>query len=61
MGFTLEQANKKPYFHSKFEALWNGLYQIEKIFGHNSYLLKDATRKVHTLPVNGKFLKHFFI
>jgi hypothetical protein len=32
---------EKPSFHTKFEALWIGPYQIEKIIGYNSYLLKD--------------------
>jgi hypothetical protein len=32
---------EKPSFHMKFEALWIGPYQIKKVIGYNSYLLKD--------------------
>jgi hypothetical protein len=55
------KAKEKPSFHTKFEALWIGPYQIENILGFNSYLLKNMDGTIQTLPVNGKYLKHFFI
>jgi hypothetical protein len=55
------KAKEKPYFHTKFEALWIGPYQIEKVIGFNSYLLKDMKGIFQAFPVNGKYLKHFFV
>jgi hypothetical protein len=51
---------EKPYFHTKFEALWIGPYQIEKVIGFNSYLLKDMKGTIQAFPMNGKYLKHLF-
>jgi hypothetical protein len=47
---------EKPYFHTKFEALWIDPYQIEKVIGYNSYLFKDMKGMVQPFPLNGKYL-----
>jgi hypothetical protein len=46
--------------HTKFEALWIGLYIIENILGFNSYMLKDMKGKMLMFPVNGRHLKKKF-
>jgi len=54
------KAKEKIYFHTKFEALWIGPYQIEKVIGFNSYLLKDMKGKFQAVFVNRKYRKNFF-
>jgi hypothetical protein len=51
---------EKLFFHTKFEALWIGPYQIEKVIGYYSYLLKDMKGTIQPLHIHGKYLKHFF-
>lgn len=53
------KAKEKPSMHTKFEALWIGPYQIEKVIGFNSYIIKDFDGNVLKLLVNGHHLKHF--
>jgi hypothetical protein len=50
---------EKPSQHTKFEALWIVPYEIEKILGYNSYLLRDMKGTVHILSINEKQLKSF--
>jgi hypothetical protein len=48
--------------HSKFEALWIGPFKISEDFSNNTYRLRDLKgEKVFGSPVNGHFLKKFFI
>jgi hypothetical protein len=54
------KAKEKPSFHTKFEALWIGPYQIEKVIGYNSYLFKDMKGMIQPFPMNGKYLKNLF-
>jgi hypothetical protein len=42
---------EKPSLHSKFDALWIGPYQIEKICGFNSYLIKGMDDQLLKLPM----------
>jgi len=51
---------EKSSFQPKFEALWIGLYHIEKVIFLNSYFLKDMKETVQALLVNGQYLKHLF-
>jgi hypothetical protein len=54
------KAKEKPSFHTKFEALWIGPYQIQKIIGYNSYLLKNMKGIIQSLLVNEQHMKNFF-
>lgn len=46
--------------NTKFEALWIAPYQIEKVIGFNSHIIKDLGGNVLKFPINGHHLKHFF-
>jgi hypothetical protein len=48
---------EKPSFHTKFESLWIGPYQIKKLIGYNSYLLKYMKGIIQPFPVNEKHLE----
>jgi len=50
---------EKPSLHTKFDALWIGLYTFENILGYNSYLLKDMKGTIQVFSVNGEHLKIF--
>ena len=50
------KAKEKPSMHIEFEDLWIGHYQIEKVIGFNSYIIKDLDGIVHKLLVNGYHL-----
>ena len=54
------KAKEKPSMQTKFEAFWIGPYQIEKVIGCNSCIIKDLDGTVHKLPLNGHHLKNFF-
>jgi hypothetical protein len=58
--FLWNKEKENPSSHTKFEALWIDPYQIERINGRNSYILKDMNGTIQSFPVNGKYLKHFF-
>jgi hypothetical protein len=48
--------------HGKFESLWIGPFNICEVFSNNSYklqILEDS--EVLGKPVNGNFLKKYFI
>jgi hypothetical protein len=48
--------------HGKFEALWIGPFRISEIFPNNTYRLQDLEdAEVFGGPVNGHFLKNFFV
>jgi hypothetical protein len=48
--------------HNKFEALWIGPFKISKIYPNNTYRLQNLEGdQVFGGPVNGHFLKKFFI
>lgn len=49
-----------PSLHTKFEALWIGPYEIEKVIVFNSYIIMDLDGTIHKFTVNGDHLKDFF-
>ena len=55
-----DKAHEKKGGHEKFDNLWKGPYQIYEILGDNAFKLKTLIGKEVQLPVNGKFLKHYF-
>jgi len=48
--------------HEKFEALWIGPFKNFEIFPNNTYRLQNLEgSEVFGGPVNGNFLKRFFV
>jgi hypothetical protein len=48
--------------HNKFEALWIGPFKVSEVFLNNTYRLQDLEGdEIFGGPVNGHFLKKFFI
>jgi hypothetical protein len=59
MGCTYKKDKGK---HGKFEALWIGPFNIFEIFLNNTYELQNLEDfEVLSGPVNGHFLKNFFV
>jgi hypothetical protein len=48
--------------HGKFDKLWYGPLRIEKVMDNKTFLLHNLD-DIITLggPVNGRFLKHYFL
>ena len=48
--------------HVKFDKIWYGPLRIEKVMDNKSFLLHNLDDTI-TLggPVNGRFLKHYFL
>lgn len=53
MVLLWNKAKENPPLHRKFEAIWLGLYQIEKVCGFNSNILKDMNGVIKAFLVNG--------
>ena len=48
--------------HGKFDHLWKGPYKVIAFAGNNSYMLEEVEGGlVSGAPVNGRFLKHYFL
>jgi hypothetical protein len=48
--------------HGKFKSLWIGPFNISKVFSNNTYKLQNLEdSKVFGGPVNGNFLKKYFV
>jgi hypothetical protein len=48
--------------HGKFESLWVGPFRISETFSNNTYRLQDLEGEgVLGSPVNGHFLKKYFV
>jgi len=48
--------------HIKFDHLWKGPYKVTTFTGNNAYTLKEVEGGfVSGAPVNGRFLKHYFL
>jgi len=48
--------------HGKFDHLWKGPYRIATFAGNNPYMLEELEGGlVSGAPVNGRFLKHYFL
>ena len=48
--------------HGKFDNLWFGPFKVSAILDNNTFLLENLDDN-HSVggPVNGRFLKHFFV
>lgn len=55
-----DKAHEKRGEHDKFDKLWKGPYQISEILEENAFRLKTLTGEDIPLPVNGRYLKHYF-
>jgi len=48
--------------HGKFDHLWKGPYKVATFKGNNAYMLEELEGGfVSGAPVNGRFLKHYFL
>jgi hypothetical protein len=46
----------------KFESLWVGPFKIYEVFSNNTYRLQDLEgEEVFNSPLNGLFLKKYFV
>ena len=46
--------------YGKFENLWIGPFSVIKILGNNTFVLQNLKGEEIAVPVNGRFLKHFY-
>ena len=46
--------------HGKFDPLWYGPYKIIEARKNNNFMLESLDGEAVELPVNGKYLKHYF-
>lgn len=56
----LSLSSHMPGF-GKWSPTWEGPYGIYKILGNRPNLLKDKDGKIHQDPINGKWLKKFYL
>ena len=48
--------------HNKLKTLWIGPFKISEVFSNNTYRLQDLEGEdVFNSPVNGHFLKKYFV
>lgn len=45
--------------HGKFDNLWLGPSRITEVKGNNTFILQNLEGEYSSLPVNGKYLKHY--
>ncbi|KAM1615172.1 hypothetical protein ACFX2K_024451 [Malus domestica] len=45
----------------KWSLNLEGLFIVHKVLGKGAYHLKDRTSVIHRLPINGKFLKKYYL
>ena len=45
--------------HGKFDNLWFGPFSIAEVKGNNTFILQNLEGQYSSLPVNGKYLKHY--
>ena len=46
--------------HGNFDPLWYGPYRIIEARSNNTFMLENGDGEIVELPVNGKYLKHYF-
>ena len=46
--------------HVKFDPLWCGPFRIAEVRSNNTFILENPDGETQQLPVNGKYLKHYF-
>ena len=54
-----DKLNEPKGKHTKFQHLWPGLFQVEKI-RQGTYRLKKLQGETEKLPINGQHLKRYF-
>jgi hypothetical protein len=48
--------------HGKFDNLWYGPFRIAKVMNNNTFLLHNLDNtEIFWGPMNGSFLKHYFL
>ena len=48
--------------HGKFDSLWIGPFVIDQVYENNTFKLQNLeSEEVFDYPVNGRFLKLYFI
>ncbi|XP_016651491.1 PREDICTED: uncharacterized protein LOC107881670 [Prunus mume] len=47
--------------YGKWSPTWEGPFIINQILGMGAYRLQDREGEVHAAPINGKWLKKFFL
>jgi hypothetical protein len=48
--------------HSKFDSLWTGPFMITQVQNNNTFILQNLEgEEVFSGPVNGRFLKLYFV
>ena len=60
--YVLEYQSQHQYVHrDKFRQQWKGPYQIGKVLGHSTYILKTIEgQMMHNRPVHGNHLKKYY-
>ena len=56
-----DAARQKKGQHGKFDNLWIGPLQIIEVLENNTYQLASVDEEEVGTPVNGRFLKKFFV
>ena len=46
--------------HGKFDNLWFGPFLVSKVLENNTFILQSLEGEELSIPVNGRFLKHFY-
>jgi hypothetical protein len=48
--------------HGKFDNLWFGPFKVVEVLNNNTFILHNLDdTKIFGGPVNGRFLKHYFV
>ena len=45
--------------HGKYDNLWFGNFSIAEVKGNNTFILQNLEGQYSSLPINGKYLKHY--
>lgn len=56
-----DAARQKKGQHGKFDNLWIGPFQVTEVLENNTYQLATTDGEEVGTPVNGRFLKKFFV
>ena len=56
-----DAARQKKGQHGKFDNLWIGPLQVTEVLSNNTYQLAMTYGEEVGTPVNGRFLKKFFV
>ena len=56
-----DAARQKKGQHGKFDNLWIGPFQVTEVLENNTYQLATTDGEEVGPPINGRFLKKFFV